>query len=285
MANRSITTRALKAKKRKGEKIAALTAYDHPTARILDEAGVDIILVGDSAASVVLGYDSTLPISMAEMLMLTAAVARGAKRAMVVADMPFMSYQLSPKEALANAGRFVKQAGAQGIKLEGGHRTLPAVETIVAAGIPVMGHLGLTPQSHLQFGGYRIQGRDEAAAQTLREDALALEAAGVFAIVLEGIPWTLAQEISESLAIPTLGIGAGDRCDGQILVLHDMLGFQGGEYRFVKRYEDLEGRIHDAVSSYCREVREGRFPSSEHRFEAEAGAESAKGAKPRPGGA
>ena len=214
MGKNKVNVRDLRKMKARGEKIVALTAYDFPTARILDACGVDLLLVGDSAANVVLGYDTTLPVSMKEMLVLAAAVGRGASRAMVVADMPFMSFQISPEQALANAGRFVKEAKAEAIKLEGGARTMPAIERIVAAGIPVMGHLGLTPQSKLQFGGFRIQGRSAADAQQLKDDALAMEEAGVFSIVLEGIPWPLAKEVSESLSIPTIGIGAGEHCDG-----------------------------------------------------------------------
>ncbi len=267
MANKPVTTRVLKQMKSRGDKITALTAYDHPSARILDGCGVEIILVGDSAANVVLGYDSTLPVSMEEMLMLTSAVVRGVERAIVVADMPFMSFQVSAQQALENAGRFVKEAGAGAIKLEGGARNLGAVETISAAGIPVMGHLGLTPQSMLAFGGYRIQGRETEAATQLREDALALAEAGAFALVLEGIPWTLARTITEEVPIPTIGIGAGEHCDGQILVLHDMLGYGNEEFRFVKRYAAVEPEIRDAVTRYCAEVREGYFPAAEHRFE------------------
>jgi 3-methyl-2-oxobutanoate hydroxymethyltransferase len=228
---------------------------------------VDVILVGDSAANVVLGYDSTLPVSMDEMLVLSAAVARGVQRALVVADMPFMSFQVSPAQALKNAGRFVKEARAEAVKLEGGERSLRAVERIVAAGIPVMGHLGLTPQSRLQMGGYRIQGREAAVAASLLADAKALESAGAFALVLEGMPWTLAGEISEALRIPTIGIGAGECCDGQILVLHDMLGLSGAELKFVKRYASIGERIREAVEEYGSEVRAGRFPAAEHRFE------------------
>jgi 3-methyl-2-oxobutanoate hydroxymethyltransferase len=267
MAGKRIGPRQLAAMKTRGEKIVALTAYDHPSARILDAAGVDLVLVGDSAANVVLGYDSTLPVTMTEMLVLTAAVARGAERAMVVADMPFMSYQVSAAQALENAGRFVKEAGAQGVKLEGGLRTLPAIEAILAAGIPVMGHLGLTPQSHLALGGYRVQGREPAAAARLVEEAQALAAAGVFAIVLEGIPWPLAQALSAAVAVPTIGIGAGEHCDGQILVLHDMLGYGQGGLRFVKRYAELESALRAAVAAYAADVRAGRFPGPEHRFE------------------
>lgn len=268
MATKKIGPRQLAALKAKGEKIVALTAYDHPSARILDAAGVDLVLVGDSAANVVLGYDSTLPVTMTEMLVLSAAVARGARRAMVVADMPFMSYQVSPAQALENAGRFVKEAGAEGVKLEGGLRSLPAIEAILAAGIPVMGHLGLTPQSVLAFGGYRVQGREPEAAARLVEDARALAAAGVFAMVLEGMPWTLAREITAAVPVPTIGIGAGEHCDGQILVLHDLLGYGEGGLSFVKRYGEVEGAIRAAVGAYAEEVRAGRFPGLEHRFEA-----------------
>lgn len=271
MANRKVNTRVLRQMMKRGEKITALTAYDHPSARILDGCGVDLILVGDSAANVVLGYDSTLPVSMDEMLMLTAAVVRGTNRAMVVADMPFMSYQVSSAQALENAGRFVKESGAGAVKLEGGARSLEAIETIIAAGIPVMGHLGLTPQSMLALGGYRIQGREEETARKLREDALALAEAGVFAIVLEGLPWTLAQTITAEIPVPTIGIGAGEHCDGQILVLHDMLGFGDEQFQFVKRYAAVEPEIRDAVTRYCAEVREGHFPASEHRFELKPG--------------
>jgi 3-methyl-2-oxobutanoate hydroxymethyltransferase len=281
MASKKIGLRQLAAMKARGEKIVALTAYDHPSARILDDCGVDLILVGDSAANVVLGYDSTLPVTMTEMLVLTAAVARGAHRAMVVADMPFMSYQVSPAQALENAGRFVKEAGAEGVKLEGGLRSLAAIETILAAGIPVMGHLGLTPQSHLALGGYRVQGREPAAAERLFAEAQALAAAGVFAIVLEGIPWTLAQRVSEALSVPTIGIGAGEQCDGQVLVLHDMLGYGEGGLSFVKRFGELEAAFRAAVIAYAGEVRAGRFPAPEHRFTAEtpAGAPRARGRK------
>lgn len=268
MATKKIGPRQLAALKARGEKIVALTAYDHPSARILDAAGVDLVLVGDSAANVVLGYDSTLPVTMTEMLVLTAAVARGARRAMVVADMPFMSYQVSPAQALENAGRFIKEAGAEGVKLEGGLRSLPAIEALLAAGIPVMGHLGLTPQSVLAFGGYRVQGREPAAAARLVEDARALAAAGVFAIVLEGMPWTLAREITAAVPVPTIGIGAGEHCDGQILVLHDLLGYGEGGLSFVKRYAEIESAIRAAVGAYAEEVRAGRFPTAAQRFEA-----------------
>jgi len=276
MGDKKVGVHCLRKMKKRGEKIVVLTAYDYTSARILDAAGVDVLLVGDSAAGVIFGYDSTLPVGMDEMLVLTAAVARGAKRALVVADMPFMSFQVSAEQALENAGRFVKEARAEAVKLEGGARSLPAIERIVAAGIPVMGHLGLTPQSVLQMGGYRIQGRKEAAAQRLKEDALALEGAGVFAIVLEGIPWTLGREISESLVIPSIGIGAGECTDGQVLVLHDMLGLSDADLTFVKRYESFAERLDQAVRAYAREVRSGSFPAAEHRFEKEP-----KGSKAR----
>ncbi len=257
----------LKAKKERGEKIVALTAYDYPTARILDEAGVDLILIGDSAANVVLGYESTLPVTLNEMIVLSAAVARAARRALVVADLPFMSYQVNADQALESAGRFIKEAGVGAVKLEGGHRSVPAIKRIVDAGIPVMGHLGLTPQSHLAFGGHKVQGRDDGAARMLIEEARELEAAGVFSMVLEGIPWTLAREISDAVEVPTVGIGAGADCDGQILVLHDVIGLGGGDFKFVKRFADVESEIGRAVKDYAREVREGTFPADEHRFE------------------
>ncbi|MCP4548941.1 MAG: 3-methyl-2-oxobutanoate hydroxymethyltransferase [bacterium] len=269
MAIRKVTNLKLREMKAGGRKIAALTAYDYPTARILDGAGLDIILIGDSAANVVFGYDSTLPVDMPEMLMLSAAVARGVKRAMVVADMPFMSYQISAERALENAGRFIKEARVDAVKLEGGERSLETIRKITDAGIPVMGHLGLTPQSYLQFGGYRIQGRLEESARRLLEDARGLERAGAFAMVLEGIPWKLAGEISRAIEIPTIGIGAGEECDGQILVLHDMIGLGDGDFKFVKRYADVEETLLSAAGSYCSDVRSGAFPSEEHRFEAE----------------
>ncbi|MDP6419166.1 MAG: 3-methyl-2-oxobutanoate hydroxymethyltransferase [Candidatus Krumholzibacteria bacterium] len=268
MAEKKKTILCFQKMKDRGEKIVALTAYDYPSARILDRAGVDLILVGDSAANVVLGYDSTLPVSMDEMLMLSSAVVRGCHRALVVSDMPFLSYQISPEQALENAGRFIRESGAGAVKLEGGRRSVPAISKIVETGIPVMGHLGLTPQSYLQMGGYRIQGKESREAELLVEEALALEEAGIFALVLEGIPWTLARHISGKLRIPTIGIGAGAETDGQVLVLHDMLGLEAGDLKFVKRYADLGKDLQKAVEDYAREVRQGQFPAEEHRFEA-----------------
>lgn len=264
-----VTKHTILEMRRHGERIVALTSYDYQTTRILDEAGVDMILVGDSLGMVVLGYDNTLPVTMEEIIHHTKAVTRARPRALVVADMPFMSYQASVEDAVRNAGRLVKEAGAESVKLEGGERYVPVVRAIVEASIPVVGHLGLTPQSLHQFGGYRVQGKDERSAERLLSDAAALESAGCFAIVLEGIPWRLAKRITEAIAIPTIGIGAGPHCAGQILVVHDLLGIHGGSLpRFVKQYEDLGRRMHDAVASYAREVRAGAFPGMEHSYDA-----------------
>ncbi len=249
------------------EPIVMITAYDYPSAQMVDEAGVDIILVGDSLGMVVLGYDSTLPVTMEDMLRHTAAVVRGSKRALVVGDMPFMSYQLSPEQALDNAGRFIKEAGAHAVKLEGGEEVLEAIRKITSAGIPVMGHIGLTPQSIHKIGGYRVQGRDEETAEKLKKDAKLLEEAGCFSIVLEAVPMNLAKEITESLSIPTIGIGAGPYCDGQVLVYHDVLGlFQEFKPKFVKRYAELRGEIVEAIKRYADEVRERKFPDEEHSY-------------------
>ena len=249
------------------EPIVMITAYDYPSAQMVDEAGVDIILVGDSLGMVVLGYDSTLPVTMEDMLRHTAAVVRGSRRALVVGDMPFMSYQLSPEQALDNAGRFIKEAGAHAVKLEGGEEVLEAIRKITSAGIPVMGHIGLTPQSIHKIGGYRVQGRDEKTAEKLKKDAKLLEEAGCFSIVLEAVPMNLAKEITESLSIPTIGIGAGSYCDGQVLVYHDVLGlFQEFKPKFVKRYAELRGEIVEAIKRYADEVRERKFPDEEHSY-------------------
>ncbi len=262
-----VTVVDLKRKKEEREPIVMITAYDYPSAQMVDEAGVDIILVGDSLGMVVLGYENTLPVTMEDMLRHTAAVVRGSRRAMVVGDMPFMSYQLSPEQALENAGRFIKEAGAHAVKLEGGEEVLEAIRKITSAGIPVMGHIGLTPQSIHRIGGYRVQGRDEETAEKLKRDAKLLEEAGCFSIVLEAVPASLAREITESLSIPTIGIGAGPHCDGQVLVFHDVLGiFQEFKPKFVKRYANLRGQIVEAVSRYVREVREGLFPDEEHSY-------------------
>ncbi|MBI3895464.1 MAG: 3-methyl-2-oxobutanoate hydroxymethyltransferase [Acidobacteria bacterium] len=261
-----ITTSHLMKMKQKAEKIVMITAYDYPTACLVDEAGVDVVLVGDSLGMVVLGYDTTLPVTLAEMIYHTKAVARGVKRALLAVDMPFMTYQTGPTDALHNAGRLM-QAGAMSVKLEGGIEICPQVQALVTAGIPVIGHLGLTPQSIHVFGGYKLQGRDEVAARKMLADAKALEAAGAFAVVLECVPEDLAAKITASLAIPTIGIGAGSHCDGQVLVLHDLLGIAGKvKPRFVKQYARLGPAIRDAVEDYAREVRDGKFPAPEHSF-------------------
>jgi 3-methyl-2-oxobutanoate hydroxymethyltransferase len=253
--------------KRRGEKIVMVTAYDAPSARIADAAGVDLILVGDSAAMVLLGYDSTVPASMDEMSMLTAAVVRGAKRPIVIADMPFGSFQISDEHALEHAVRFVKEAGADAVKLEGAGPSLSRVRAIVDAGIPVMGHIGLTPQSATALGGFKAQGRTAAQARKLVDDANALQAAGCFALVLEAVPAAVAAEVTRQLSIPTIGIGAGADCDGQVLVWHDLLGlYEGRSPRFVKRYAEVGEEIKRALERYAEEVRTGRFPGEQHTY-------------------
>ena len=255
--------------KEKKQRIVALTAYDVLFARILEEAGVDLILVGDSLGQVVLGYDSTIPVTLDEMIHHARAVKRGAPRTLVVLDMPFMSYQTSVDEALRNAGRALKEAGVEAVKLEGGHaRTCETIQALVEAGIPVMGHIGLTPQSVHALGGYRVQGRGEAAADRIRAEAVALEEAGVFALVLELLPASLAREISLSLTVPTVGIGAGAGCDGQVLVLYDALGLNPGfRPKFLKSFAALHEAALDGVNRYADEVRAGTYPDSEHSFE------------------
>lgn len=250
------------------EKIAVLTCYDVLFARILEEAGVDMILVGDSLGQVVLGHDSTLPVTLDAMIHHAGAVRRGAPGTFVVVDLPFLTYQVSPEEALRNAGRVLVEAGAEAVKLEGGDpRTLATVERLVGAGVPVMGHLGLTPQSVHTLGGYRVQGKGGEAAERLREEARALQAAGCFSLVLELIPGSLAEEISGALTIPTIGIGAGVGCDGQVLVLPDALGMNPGfTPRFLKRFADLHGAALEGARGYLREVRAGRYPDDDHTF-------------------
>ena len=253
--------------KRRGEKIVMVTAYDYPSGRLADAAGVDVILVGDSAAMTVLGHDSTVPATMEDMLLLARAAARGAERPLVVADMPFGSYQVSTEEAVRNAVRFVKDAGVDAVKLEGTGRALPRIEAIVGAGVPVMGHIGLTPQSVTALGGWRAQGRTAARAQQLVDDALALERAGCFGVVLECIPAPVSARITLSVSVPTIGIGAGADCDGQVLVFHDMLGlYEGRSPRFVKRYADVAAVTRDALERYAAEVRSGAFPEEAHTY-------------------
>jgi 3-methyl-2-oxobutanoate hydroxymethyltransferase len=253
--------------KRRGDRIVMITAYDAPSARIADASGVDLILVGDSAAMVVLGHDSTVPATMDEMLMLTRAVTRGAHRPLVIADLPFGSYHVSVEQALESAIRFVKEAQADAVKLEGAGPMLARVRALTDAGIPVMGHLGLTPQTATMLGGFKAQGRTATKAVQLYEDALALQAAGCFSIVLEAVPSPVAARITEALDIPTIGIGAGPDCDGQVLVWHDLLGlYEGHAPRFVKQYADLAPTIGAAVEQYATEVRDGTFPEEKHTY-------------------
>jgi 3-methyl-2-oxobutanoate hydroxymethyltransferase len=253
--------------KRRGVKIVMVTAYDHPSGRLADAAGIDVVLVGDSAAMTVLGHDSTVPATMDDMLVLARAAARGAERPLVVADMPFGSYQVSDEEAVRNAVRFLKEAGVDAVKLEGAGPTLSRIRALVGAGVPVMGHLGLTPQSATMLGGYRAQGRTARKAQQLVDDARAIEQAGCFAIVLECVPTAVADSITQTLSIPTIGIGAGAGCDGQVLVFHDLLGlYEGRSPRFVKRYTDLYAVAREALARYAEEVRSGAFPEEAHTY-------------------
>jgi 3-methyl-2-oxobutanoate hydroxymethyltransferase len=253
--------------KRRRQPIVMVTAYDAPGGRLADRAGVDVVLVGDSAAMTVLGHHSTVPATMDEMLMLTRAVTRGAERPLVVADMPFGSFQVSDEDALRNAIRFVKEAGADAVKLEGAGPMLSRVAAIVGAGIPVMGHIGLTPQSATMLGGFKAQGRSAEEARKLLADARALEAAGSFSLVLEAVPAPVATRITEAVSIPTIGIGAGPECDGQVLVWHDLLGlYEGGTARFVKRYAEVGEVIREALEAYVADVRERRFPEEQHTY-------------------
>jgi 3-methyl-2-oxobutanoate hydroxymethyltransferase len=261
-----VTTVTLRQRKEAGEKIAVLTAYDYPTARLMDQAGVEVILVGDSCAQVVMGYPDTLHITMDDMIRHTAMVSRGVTKALIVGDMPFLSYQVSPEDALRNAARFITEGGAQAVKLEGPvSRFGAAIELIVNAGIPVMGHLGLTPQSVHQLGGYPLQGNDPESRAQLLKDAKFLQAAGCFSLVLEKIPADLGKEISEALTIPTIGIAAGPHCDGQVLVVHDMLGL-GIKARHAKVYVDVGAAMGKAFGEYVEDVKAGRFPSSEQSY-------------------
>jgi 3-methyl-2-oxobutanoate hydroxymethyltransferase len=260
----TVTVHDLRAWKAEGKRFAMLTAYDFPTAQILDEAGIPVLLVGDSLANNVLGYETTLPVTMDEMLHHTRAVARGATNAMVVGDMPFLSYQVSVEEGIRNAGRFLKEAGAHAVKLEG-----PQIELsskLVELGIPVMGHIGLTPQSVHGMGGYRVQGRGEEAARTLLDQAHAIEKSGAFSIVLEGVPAELGRQITEGTQVPTIGIGAGPHCDGQVLVVNDLLGLSPRLPKLAKAYADLRAQIAEAARAYAKDVAEGAFPDEAHTY-------------------
>jgi len=269
MMRTRVTSRTLRKMKKKGEKIAAITSYDYLSTRMIDDTGIDFILVGDSLGMVMLGYQNTLPVTMEDILHHLRAVTRAQPRAFVAADMPFMSYQTSVEDAVRNAGRLVKEGGAEGVKLEGGSQTVEAIRKIVDASIPVVGHIGLTPQSLHQFGGYRIQGKDSESAGRLVKDAISLEEAGCCCIVVEGVPWQVAEEITRSVGIPTIGIGAGKYCDGQVLVIQDMLGINEIELpRFVKTYDNMGERMKKAIQSYVREVKEGKFPEMEHSYSA-----------------
>lgn len=266
-SRKKITTHSLRLKKERIELISMLTAYDYPTALAIDQAGIDGILVGDSLGMVVLGYDNTLPVTMEDMLHHCRAVSRGARYALLIGDMPFMSYQASIEDAVRNAGRFLQEAGMDAVKLEGGRERLEAVQAIVGAGIPVMGHIGLTPQSVHQLGGFRSQGRTISSAQRLVEDALMLQDVGCFSLVLEAVPARLAELITKRLEIPTIGIGAGTKCDGQILVTHDLLGmYDRFVPKFSKRYAELHVEMNRAFKAYREDVQEKNFPTNEHAF-------------------
>jgi 3-methyl-2-oxobutanoate hydroxymethyltransferase len=262
-----ITTNTLQKMKQKGEKIAMLTAYDYSFARLLDDAGIDVLLVGDSASNVMAGHETSLPITLDQMIYHAASVVRGVQRCLVLVDLPFGSYQGNSKEAIQSTIRIMKETGAHGVKLEGGEEVLESVKRILSAGVPVMGHLGLTPQSIYKFGTYTVRAKEEAEAEKLRKDALLLEEAGCFAIVLEKIPASLAEEVSRSLKIPTIGIGAGGGCDGQVLVMHDMLGINN-EFnpRFLRRYLDLYTEVTGAVKRYVSDVRKGDFPNEGEQY-------------------
>lgn len=262
-----VTTNTLQLMKAAGQKISMLTAYDFSFAKIVDGAGIDVILVGDSASNVMAGHETTLPITLDQMIYHASSVIRGAERSLVVVDLPFGSYQSNSDIALASAVRIMKETGAHSVKLEGGEETLESVKKIVSAGIPVMGHLGLTPQSIYKFGTYTVRAKEQAEADKLRKDAKLLEKAGCFAIVLEKIPATLAKEVSESLKIPTIGIGAGSACDGQVLVMHDMLGINTEfKPRFLRQYLNIHEQATKAVQQYVQDVKHGNFPSSEEQY-------------------
>jgi 3-methyl-2-oxobutanoate hydroxymethyltransferase len=266
-----VTVATLLDMKRKGLKVAMLTAYDYPTARIAEEAGVDVVLVGDSVAMTKLGYDSTLPVTMDEMMHHVKAVKRGLSRALLVADMPYLAYELDAKEAARNAGRFLKEGGAHAVKLEGGMEIALIIKELIKVNVPVFGHLGLTPQAVNRLGGYKVQGRKPQDAERILTEARVLEGAGACAVVLECMPAELAKEITKRLQIPTIGIGAGPNCDGQVLVSDDMLGLtEGAPHLFVKRYAELRAAAVAATADYCREVRDGSFPGPENSFAAKS---------------
>jgi 3-methyl-2-oxobutanoate hydroxymethyltransferase len=267
MRTEKVTIHTLQKKKAAGDRITMLTCYDATFARLLDDGGVDVLLVGDSLGMVVQGNTTTLPVTLDEIIYHCRAVARGARRAQIVGDMPFMSYQASLDEAMRSAGRLMKEGGAEAVKLEGGAQHAELVRRLVASGIPVMGHIGLTPQSFHQLGGFKVQGRDERSAQQLIDDARTLERAGAYAIVLEGVPLEVAQRITAEVSVPTIGIGAGPHCDGQVLVIYDMLGMnEDWKPRFVRRYENFAVRIRTAVDEFIDDVRRGQFPSEEESF-------------------
>ncbi len=265
-----VTVQTLAEMKRRGEKIVMLTAYDYATAVLEDQSGVDVMLVGDSLGMVVLGYENTIPVTLEEIVHHLKAVARARPRALLVGDLPFMSYQAGVPDAVRNAGRLVKEGGAEAVKLEGGKRMEPVIRAILDAAIPVMGHVGLTPQSLHQFGGYRVQGKEPRDAELLVEEAQFLAACGCFAIVVEGMPWQLAERITAAVSIPTIGIGAGPRCDGQVLVVNDLLGMND-EFapRFVKRYAEMGKQMSAAFDAYIRDVKDGRFPDLDHSYSSE----------------
>ncbi len=267
MSSQKVLISDLQQKKKTKHAITMLTAYDYPSATLVDEAGLDIILVGDSVAMTVLGYPDTVSITVDEMVHHCKAVARGAKRAFLIGDMPFLSYQIDAKEAIRNAGRFIKEARMDAVKLEGGREVIESVRAIIDAGIPVMGHLGLTPQTATKLGGYKVQGKTEKSAKRMLEDAVSLEQAGCFALVLEAVPSKLAESITAEINIPTIGIGAGPACDGQVLVFHDILGlFDQFTPRFVKQYANLREPILNAIRTYRQEVESGVFPTDSHSF-------------------
>jgi 3-methyl-2-oxobutanoate hydroxymethyltransferase len=282
MKTQKVTIHTLRQKKERGDKIAMLTAYDATFARLLDESDIDILLVGDSLGMVIQGHETTLPVTLDEVIYHTRAVARGAGRAQIVGDMPFMSYQAGLDTAVANAGRMVKEGGCHAVKLEGGARHAELVTRLVACGIPVMGHIGLTPQSFHQMGGFKVQGREHGGAERLLEDALALQEAGAYILVLEGIPAEIAQRITAALDIPTIGIGAGPHCDGQVLVIYDLLGMNDSfKPKFVRRYEDFAGRIRAAARAYVDDVRAGAFPDERESFFLDSRPAAKPAAKPQ----